>query len=226
MGANSKDRQPDPNLLLRGVQRYLNVVEAPRTDNRRLMALLVLMTAAVVLLAVGMMRMLPLKERVPYVLQVEEDSMGRPTGRVAVRDGGLSKFTPSEASIRYFLGQWAGNLLTVDEQSRAARLPSSYALLKGQGIKDWQRYITEDAKPLDKLSESPTFRIRAELISITFLSDTTAMIRVKLTRENGTERRVQVNVTYAILPPESDEDVYRNPIGLWITEFGVTNELA
>lgn len=224
---SKQEQQPAPKVSLRGVQKYLNVVETPQIEKRRLMALLMMMGGAILLLAFGMMRMLPLKERVPYVLQVEQDSMGKPTGRVEVNDSSsFAKFTPSEANLRYFMGKWALDLLSVDERSRDTRLPASYALLKGQALQDWRRYVTDDAKPLEVLAKTPNFRQRAELISIVFLSEESAMIRVKLTTNNGLEKRVQLTLNYAILPPATDADVYRNPIGLWITTFGVNNELA
>jgi type IV secretory pathway component VirB8 len=225
MAKEANPRQVDPRISLRGVQKYLNVVEAPQIEKRRILAALLLMGAALLMLSLGMMRMLPLKERVPYVIKVEEDQMGSPTGRVDVVEGGIAKFQPSEASIRYFLGKWAVDLLTVDERTREVRLPSSYALLKGDAIGDWKRYVSDTGKPLELLAENPAYRMRAELISISFLNESTAMIRVKLTTRNE-ERRVQLNVNYALLPPESDADVLRNPIGLWITTFGVNNELA
>lgn len=226
MTKTSSDRQPDPRLSPRGVWKYLNVVEAPKMENRKLMTLLVILTVAVVCQGIGVMLMLPLKERVPYVIAVEEGANGRPTGKVSVADSAARKFTPGEANIRYFLARWAEDLLSIDETSEGVRLPASYALLKGQALDDWQRYITQDGKPLAVLAEDPTYRQRAELISITFLSENTAMIRVKLTNNDGKVRRVQVNLTYALIPPTSDADIYRNPIGLWITTFGVTNELA
>lgn len=219
-------RQADPRISLRGVQKYLNVVEAPQIEKRRLLALLLLLVAAILMMSLGILRMLPLKERVPYVVKVEEDRMGNPTGRVEVAEGGIAKFQPSEASIRYFLGKWAVDLLTVDEQTRDVRLPASYGLLKGQAIADWNRYVGETGKPLEMLAKNVNYRVRAELISIAFLNKSTAMIRVKLTQQNGQERRVQLTVNYALLPPESDADVYRNPIGLWITTFGMNDELA
>lgn len=224
--AKKQERQPDPRISLRGVQKYLNVVEAPQMERRRLLVLLLMLVMAVLMLSLGMMRMLPLKERVPYVLKVEEDSQGNATGRVDVAESDMAAFKPAEANIRYFLGQWATNLLTVDERSRDVKLPASYTLLKGQAIQDWNRYIMNEARPLEALSENPEFRQRADLISIAFLTESTAMIRVKLTTNNGMERRVQLTVNYALLPPEKEEDVYRNPIGLWITTFGVNNELA
>lgn len=225
MSKDANARQVDPRISLRGVQKYLNVVETPQIEKRRMLALLLLLVGAVLMLSFGMMRMLPLKERVPYVLKVEEDQMGNPTGRVTVSEGGIERFQPSEASIRYFLGKWAVDLLTVDDQTRKVRLPASYAMLKGDAIDDWNRYVSETGKPLELLTKDPNYRLRAELISISFLNESTAMIRVKLTQRNE-ERRVQLTVNYALLPPESEADVYRNPIGLWITTFGVNNELA
>lgn len=221
------ERQPEPRLSLRGVHKYLNVFEAPQVANRRLLSAMVMMGAGCLAMGLGMFRMLPLKERVPYVVKVEADATGQPTGNVTVQaDAGVMQFKPTEAHVRFFLGRWAEDLLSVDATSKDTRLPQSFALLKGQGLEDWKRYVNEDAKPLEVLVKDPTYRQRAELISITFLTQDTAMIRVKLTNNKGLERRVQVNVTYALIPPQSDKDVYRNPIGLWITTFGVTNELA
>jgi len=214
-------------MSLRSVNQYLNLVEAPKVENRRLFALLIALTASVVLLAIGMLRMLPLKERVPYVVQVEVDAAGKATGNVTASDSGFEKFTVGEANIRYFLGKWAINLLTIDERSREIRLPESFALLKGEALGDWNRYVTEIGRPLEKLVENPQFRQRAELISMTFLSKSTVMIRAQLTSNRGRDaRRVQIVLNFALIPPQTEQDVFRNPIGLWITTFGVNDELV
>lgn len=218
---NDKQRQPAPNMNLGAVQRLLNEVEAPKVQNRRLLGALITVSAVCLAQGIAIMAMLPLKERIPYAVEVETA-----TGNVAVSDRLAQKFEVQETNIRYFLGRWSENLLSVDENSRGVRLPASYAMLKGDALADWQRYVTGQGGPLQILAENPEYRQRAELISITFLSDKSAMIRVKLTNANGEERRVQVNVTYVLVPPTSDEEVQRNPIGLWITTFGVQNELA
>lgn len=218
---NDKQRQPAPNMNLGAVQRLLNEVEAPKVQNRRLLGALIAVSVVCLAQGIGIMAMLPLKERIPYAVEVETA-----TGNVAVSDRLAQKFEVQETNIRYFLGRWSENLLSVDENSRGVRLPASYAMLKGDALADWQRYVTTQGGPLQILAENPEYRQRAELISITFLSDKSAMIRVKLTNANGEERRVQVNVTYVLVPPTSDEEVQRNPIGLWITTFGVQNELA
>lgn len=215
-----------PRLSLRGVQKYLDIVQAPQSTNRRLVGLVLLLGLAVVAQGLGMMMMLPLKERVPYVVSVEADASGKPTGKVTVGDAVAKAWTPAEANVRYFLARWAENLLSIDELTQSRRLPESYAMVKGQGIKDWRTYVENVGKPLDILAANPSARVRVQIISITFLSESSAMIRARLVDGSGADRRVQINVSYALIPPTTDEEVYRNPIGLWITGFNVTNELA
>lgn len=215
-----------PRMTLRGVHTYLNAIEAPRAANRRLVFLIVLLGTAVLAQALGFMMLLPLKERVPYPIKIDMDSRGQPTGSVTVVDQPMMSWTPAEANIRYFLARWAENLVSVDERSKDTRLPASFAMLKGQAMGDWQTYVQTQGKPLEKLSADPATREMAEVISISFLSEGSAMIRVKITDRRGASRRVQINLNYALIPPSSDEEVYRSPIGLWIVSFGVVNELA
>jgi len=227
MSKSSSTGPKPPNVSLRNLNKYLNVVEAPKLENRRVWLMLFALTGAVLLMAIGIMRMLPLKERIPYVIQVETNSRGEHTGNVTVNTSGARSFTPEEVHIRYFIGKWAINLLTIDERSRTIRLPETQVLLRGDALRDWNRYITETERPLHKLVENPAFRQRAELISITFLSEKAIMIRAKLTDNQARkERRVQITLNFALLPPATETDIYRNPIGLWITTFGVNDELA
>lgn len=217
-------RQPEPRISLRGVQKYLNVVEAPKVENRRLGGALVILAVAILLMGVGMYRMLPLKERIPYVVVDEVDSTGNRTGRVEVREGGMSHFQPQEAHLRYHLNQWVQDFLTIDEYTESVRLPRSNAMLRGQALNDWRVYLANTHQPIERLRQNREYRERAEVISMNFLNDDTVLIRVKLTTRNGSERRLSINLKTAIIPPATDEDIYRNPIGLWITTFGVSNE--
>lgn len=217
-------RQPKPRISLRGLQKYLDVVEAPKVENRKLVGALIIMAVAMLLMGAGMYRMLPLKERVPYVVVDEVDSSGQPTGRVEVREGGMSHFQPQQAHLRYHLNQWVQDFLSIDEYTESVRLPRSNAMLRGQALNDWRVYLASTHQPIERLRQNPEYRERAEVISMNFLNESTVLIRVKLTTRNGTERRLSINLQTAIIPPTTDDEVYRNPIGLWITTFGVSNE--
>lgn len=217
-------RQPAPRISLRGLQKYVNVVEAPKVENRKLVGALIILSVSMLLMGAGMYQMLPLKERVPYVVVDEIDSSGQPTGRVAVREGGMSAFEPQEAHLRYHLNLWVQDFLTIDEHTEAVRLPRSHAMLRGQAINDWRVYLANSHQPIERLRQNPDYRERAEVISMNFISSNTAIVRVKLTTRNGSERRLSINMQTGIVPPTTDEEIYRNPIGLWITTFGVSNE--
>lgn len=222
----SADRHPVPKIDLRGMKKILSEVEMPKAQNRRLFVVTGALAVVCLAQGLGIMAMLPLKERTPYVIEIEADKQGNPTGNVIASNRTADTFKPNENNVRYFMARWAENLLAVDEQSRERKLPESYTFLRGGALNDWQRYITEQGRPIEKLMKDPSYRVTPELISISFLTDETAMIRVKLTDSKGVVVRVVMNVSFAILPPQTDDEVYKNPIGLWITGFGVTNELA
>ena len=222
--ANSARQPTPPRLNMRGMQKFLSVVEAPRIENRRVLTVVAIQGIAILAMAIGIGRMLPLKERTPYVVQEEIDSMGAPTGRVQVIEGGMGVFKPTETHVRYYLNQWVQDFLTIDEHTEGMRLPRSFAMLRGQALEDWKVYLANTHQPLERLKQNPEFRERAEVISMNFVTDSTALIRVKLTTRNGIERRLSINLQTAIIAPKNDEEIYRNAIGLWITSFGVSNE--
>lgn len=224
--ASKENRQPKPNLNLNGVHRFLNATEAPRIAYSRQLAVNAVLGVSVLALCIGMFRMLPLKERVPYVVQNEMDSSGNPTGRLTVLESGMAAFTPQEAHMRSALQEWVVDFLTIDQYTKDQRLPRSYGRLRGDALRDWTAYLSGTHKPLERLVQNPDYREIASVISISFLNKDSALIRVKLTTRNGNERRVVINLRFAIIPPSNDDEVYRNPAGLWITNFGVSNEIT
>lgn len=217
---------PRPRVDLRALFKVNNVTVAPQVQNRRLFVLLVLSFGINGVLAVGLAQLAPLKEKIPYMVDREVDHLGVPTGRVSVSNRQARNFVADEKNIRYFLREWAVNIASIDELSRGYRLPSSYAYMKGQGLKDWRSYIGEQSRTLEKLTADPTYRQKAEIITTTLLTDETALIRVKLTDTKGMEKRVLVTATFILIPMDGDKDESRNPIGLWITNFNVNDELA
>jgi len=215
-----------PRINLRAAFKVVNAIEMPKARNRRLGILATLLAGAVAAQALAFIKVMPLKERVPYTITAEIGSDGKATGAVSVTDANVARWSPGENNIRYFLARWAENLLTIDEKTRDERLPASYALLRGQAMADWSDWVQNQGKPLERLSQKPDLREQAQVISIAFLTENSILIRMRIVDNKGNARRVQINLNYALLPVTSEVDVYRNPIGLWITSFGVNNELA
>jgi type IV secretion system protein VirB5 len=200
------------------MQAYFRMGEAERVQGRRFFILAVTLIVVVVVQGVALSRMAPLKERIPYFIEVDSS-----TGEVRASDRVAARFAPDESSIRYHLARWSENLLMVDQHSRDLRLPETAQLLRGDAVEQWSALLKREA-PIQKLVDDPEYRQQARVISLAFLPKETALIRLELTDNRRGNRRVQITLSYAIIPPQSEDDVLRNPLGLWITNFGVTDE--
>lgn len=216
--ASTDARQAPPQLSHRALRSYLALGEGERIQGRRWFVFTIALSIIVFMLAVALVRLVPLKERVPYFFEVD-----RVTGEVSESSRVIQQFTPDETSIRYHLARWAENLLIVDQHSRDLRLPETARLLRGDAVPQWRAFIQRE-QPVQKLVDDPLYRRNARLISLAFLSGETALIRLEVTDNRGVSRRVQLTVSYVIIPPKSEDDVMRNPLGLWVINFSVTDE--
>jgi len=220
VSANSRSiNSKPPGLNTAAAQKYLGAFEAPRALNRRLMSVIIVLAVALGAMSIALMRMLPLHERIPYFVTVNPQS-----GAVSATNEVATRFTPSDASKRYFLNQWVTNLLTVDGHTRTQGLPNSYAFLRGAALGQWKQFEFGQYKPLEQLKQSPDVTVYPTILAIGFINDDSAAIRVALTSSTNNVKHLLVTVNFAILPPTTDAEVYRNPVGLWITHFEVTNE--
>lgn len=209
-----------PRVSHQAMQRYLNEVEAPRAENRRYLGVIALLAMTSLTLAIGLAITAPLKEKVPYFVEVEST-----TGRVDVSNQVAKAFEPTEASVRYFVGRWVVDTFTIDEASRSQRLPASYALMRGAAVDQWRRLILEGEDPIGKLDSNALYRRNVEIVAPPqVVSDSSIIVRIALVEGRRVVARKQVSLRFALIPPETDEDLLRNPIGLWLTDFGVVNE--
>lgn len=166
--------------------------------------------------------MLPLKERVPYFVEVEQAS-----GKVALApDRSATAFKVEERHVRYFLNQWVMNFLTIDSRTREYLLPASYAVLKGSAVKKWADFIEGQDKTVKRLFENPALRRDVKVVSISFVSDGVALVRLRV-QETGWDvpKSKALTVFYSIVPPDSDDKIISNPIGFYITDFSLNDEL-
>lgn len=222
MGKKASSGNTPPRINLRGMYQLLSATEAPKIENRRLIGILMGTVAIIGAQALALAGLTPLKERIPYAVEVETA-----TGAVAASGKPLAQWKPEEANLRYFLGRWTENLLAIDEHSRDMRLPGAYGMLRGDtAFRQFEKLVREDERHLAVLREKPRYRRQAKLISISFIAEKTVLIRVELTDNERKKRRVQVTANFALIPPDSDEQVLRNPVGLWIINFGVQDELV
>jgi type IV secretory pathway TrbF-like protein len=68
------------------------------------------------------------------------------------------------------------------------------------------------------------------IVTVVPLDESVMQVRVRTeTRAGGGEPRsavVQVTLHYAIVPPRTEAEIIRNPIGLYVTRFSLAEELS
>lgn len=183
--------------------------------------------AAIALIeAITIMQMVPLKERVPYFVEVE-----RVTGRVAASDQAARNFIPDENNRRFFIKEWVQSMFAIDQaRSKEHLLPRARAMVRSKAIAQYDDWLNRD-KTILRMVETPDLSRTVEVRSISFVpgAESVAMVRVLFHTESKntskvTEGRV-ITINYVMVPPQTDEEILRNPIGLLITEFNVDSEV-
>lgn len=214
-----KDRTP-PAASRDGKSNWFGAFEAPRITARQSMIVATLVGCVAVIEALALLAMAPLKERVPYFVEVETT-----TGKVtASPDRQASKFMPEERHVRFFLNQWVLNFLTIDPRTREFLLPASYAFMRGDGVTKWSHFVEVEDRTIQRQLDDPSLRREPKILNISFISDGVALIRVRL-KEGNTIKNKAITVFFALVPPDSDEKIFSNPIGLYITDFVINDEL-
>jgi type IV secretory pathway component VirB8 len=220
----TENRTP-PSATKEGYQRWLDVFEMPAVQARKMTLIAIGACTVAVMESFAIMAMLPLKEKVPYFVEVENA-----TGKVVASDQVATHFKPDEKNLRYFFGRWAENLMTIDTRTKDYLLPSSYVLLRGQALGDWQDWVEKRDMPLKKLAANPGLRREVRVSTITFIADGVALIRVTLSEAGPGASRIEsrkaITLHYSLIPPASDDDVMKNPLGINITNFTINDELV
>lgn len=196
---------------------------ADRGRNRALVAGLV---AVALVQGFALSQLIPLKEKIPYWVEVEEAS-----GRVVASDRGAKTFTPDDNNKRYFIKEWVQSMFSMDQsRSRSLLLPKAKSMTRGKAIDQYSLWLEKD-RTIERMLDKPELSRAVEIRSISFVpgAENVAIIRAAFRTagvpgESGTEGRV-ITIHYALVPPQTDEEILRNPIGLFVTEFNVDNEV-
>lgn len=165
--------------------------------------------------------MLPLKTVVPWMVTVKD------TGKIEGTPVASINFVPDENSKRYFLKDWVTKVFTLDRFLTEKYLIDSYKLVRGQGSEEFRQFI-ETNKPLIALRSDPNLVQAVVIRSVSFIQDSAALVRIRVETRNSEGVRFAdklVTVHFSVVPPKTEQEIYANPIGLYITHFAVSEDI-
>jgi type IV secretory pathway TrbF-like protein len=199
--------------------RYFERFAAPLLARNRLFLLLVMESAALIVLGVAFLSQGPEGHRVPYLVREHR------SGRVTIQSLGKLSFTPGHNSLRYFLGRWTIRLLGLNPALSADTLAADYEWTRGAAVGQFTHWVRATA-PLSVLAQHPNRVRTVRLESLSFLPGNVALIRCRTTRRSNRSGRVRrtewvLTLNYLIVPPRTSRAVLKDPIGLFITNFNI-----
>jgi type IV secretory pathway component VirB8 len=204
------------------VGQYSAAFLAPLIRENRAWVIVFVLAAVAVLEALALFRLIPLREKVPYMVEVE-----KATGRVEISEKTFSKFKASQANIDYFLRKWVDRVESVDGQTLSDSLPKAFGWTRGDAVREFEEYTVGMA---DLITKTPGLKRVVKHSSINYLQEGgLVVLRFNLIESLGGQvtsvrpRILSANISFVTPKPESADEI-DNPIGLVITRFSLRAE--
>lgn len=217
----------EPSQIVAARAEYADIVVGSKVESRRWFLVAAVAVALDVALAGVLLVVLPLKEYVPYVVEVN-----KLTGESRAAQAATQSFEPGLNEKTYFLGRWARNMLEVDpnEQMTRQRLDEGIAMTRGKAVEQF-REVVNRAAPIKRLRDDPSFSRRIAIRGINYVAQSntaTIQIRVEDRTVNNpapTVRNFLVRSDFAVVKPTTQQEILNNPLGLFVIDF-IVNEDA
>ncbi len=196
---------------------------AVQVERNRYFVCCVLLCIALGASAMALAFLMPLKRVVPYIVRVADN------GAVALSPASAQEYVPRQPERAYFLARWVSNLLALDAYLTERQLTEAYAQTRGLASPEFIDWLKQN-RPLERLRKEPSLVQTVAINTVTPLQDEVVQVRVRCELRSLSlapeVRRFQVTLRYILVPPVTEAEIIKNPIGLFVTHFTVNEELA
>jgi len=222
-GSGAPPPEAPPQAALPARDAWFEAYAVPVVERARYFTLSVVLSLAVVAAAIAIAALVPLKTVVPFVIERGEN------GAVAAIPAAAQKYVPGVAEKRYFIAQWAKKLLTIDHYFTEPYLSDAYLLTRGKATAEFTDWLQKNT-PIAELQKDPSLTRTVSISSVSLLQDEVALVRLATERRSmanpaATRARFVLTVHFTVQPPRTEEELFRNPIGLFITHFAINDDL-
>ena len=172
---------------------------------------------------IAIMSMLPLKTVVPYIVKVNNDGM------VTSNPVEMSNYTPGDAEKKYFLSDWSVKLLTLDRYLTNKNLLDAYERVRDKATNEFADFVATN-KPAEALKLDTQLTRGVKIRSVAFISEGAALVRLVTETRAGQgqsyiRKNMIITVHYTLVPPKTEQEIFSNPIGMYITHFSLSEDL-
>jgi len=225
--AQAADEVPPPQAPLQAFERprqaWFEAYGVPVVERARYFVLAVVLALALLAAAIALAVTVPLKSVVPYVIDRND------SGAVTPMPAAAQKYLPGASEKRYFIAQWAKKLLTIDRYFTETYLSEAYLATRGKATTEFTDWMQHNA-PIAALQRDPSLTRAVTISSVSLLQDDVALVRLSTERRSMANPEAQrtrsvLTIHFVVQPPRTEEDLFRNPIGLFVSHFVVNEDL-
>jgi len=209
-------------------QRFFEAFIAPNIEKVKQGRTVVILGIIGIFQAMALWQLIPLKERIPYVSEWDENS-----GQFR-ESGQFKPLTPENVTQRivdFQAKNWVRWVLTIDSQTRG-NLERASTWVRASAVNELQAWIEKD-HPGDRRVKDPDFtRTIEKKIVVTHGQGKTLFLHIELIERNkgieiGRNRKL-VQIDYDMVQAQQssqvDDDETKNPIDLAVIHFSIGDE--
>lgn len=217
-----------------GVGVYLQLVSGLEEQVSRLKKSNRMWQLVGVLAVVGLVVLLPLKERAPYFYEVNSDN-----GHVGLSTRVVEELKVSDKNVAFFLRVWVTRFITINAATLKEGLPSAYRWVRGAAQAEIEEWVEKEDKTTERIVRTPG--LTRELLGIPVVSfnedRTIAFIDFSYAEKlNGVERerrRKLMTLEFGMVTPKGGKssaadaaDDADNPLRIAITHFTIAEQMT
>lgn len=210
-------RNPPPTQFdMKAAMRLFDTRGQDQISRDRMGLIALSMTLVVLTLGAALFMLTPLKTVVPYVIETDQ------SGATQAVAPASTTFTPTEAQVRHELYTFVEYIWSLDAALLEHNLQHAYGRTRGKAIDVFKEFVQTRA-PFERWREDNSLSIQAQVTALNFVSKNAAIMRVAVTERRRNSQPVtehyQMVLHFSIVPPASEEDIRKNPIGFFVTDF-------
>jgi type IV secretory pathway component VirB8 len=200
---------------------YYELLATERVGKKRLLYMVVALAVIAAGQSAALYELMPLKS-------IETFPVWKVEGGRAVSDGqAIANWAPDQEMITYFVNSWAESVFDINAATIEATTRRAAEMTIGTATEQL-RDLRQRDNPMVMLRDSPGLIRTYEYSSANFISDNVILLRFKATtRRPGSSPQTTsyaLTATFTRIKPTDRNSLMRNPAGLYIKSFSLSEE--
>lgn len=208
----------------KGKQEWFERCGSPTVERARYFVLAALFGLCLLVLVFALAQSMPLSRAVPFMVTVNGV-----TGEASPSRMPAEAFKPNAVSKQFFIVRWVRNMMELDPYTTERSLSEAFENTRSTGTEEFTEFLAK-TKPIVRVKTETGLTRTVEVKSYSPLNEASSLVRIVTVERSPGKDPIRhyyvVTVHYAIVPPTSETEIMKNPLGLFITHFAINEDMS